>query len=108
MKRLHLPLALIVLAAVMGQPVAGQAQEPAQTLRFHLGAFPAPPLVPPSPPPEVLEKDVEEATAIIKSRQQAEEAAREAVRRVERRPDLQHDVVQGIQSIGIQDALRRR
>jgi hypothetical protein len=64
--------------------------------------------VPPGPPPEVLERDVEEATATIKSRQQAEEAAREAVRRVERRPDLQHDVVQGIQAIGVQDALRRR
>ena len=108
MKLLRLSLVAMLLAAVVGQPVTGRAQEPGQTLRFQLGAFPPPPLTAPAPSPEVLGKDVEEATAAIKSRQQAEEAAREAVRGVERRPDLQHDVIQGIQAIGIQDALRRR
>jgi hypothetical protein len=108
MKVWHISLVSVVLAAVVGHPLAGQGQEPVQTLRFHLGAFPAPPLTSPSPSPEVLERDVEEATAIMKSQQQAEGAAREAVRGVERRPDLQHDVIQGIQAIGIQDALRRR
>jgi len=108
MRALRISLVFLVLAAAVGPAVAGQAQGPVQTLRFELGAFPAPPLVAPSPSPEVLGKDVEEATATMKSRQQAEEASREAVRGLQPRPDLQHDVIQGIQAIGIQDALRRR
>jgi hypothetical protein len=108
MRALLIFLVSIVFAATVSPAVAGQVREPVQTLRFELGAFPAPPLVAPGPSPEVLGKDVEEATAIMKSRQQAEEASREAVRGLDRRPDLQHDVVQGIQAIGIRNALPRR
>lgn len=108
MKLLPFSLVAFVLAAIVGQPAAVQAQEPTRTLRLHLGASAAPPVVPPAPSPEVLEKDVDEATAIIKGREKAEQVAREAARAFERRPDLNHDVVQGIQALGIQDALRRR
>jgi hypothetical protein len=64
--------------------------------------------VPPVPSPQVLQKDAEAATKAVEERRKTEEAAREAARAWDRKPNLQRDVVQGIQSLGIRDALRRR
>jgi hypothetical protein len=55
-----------------------------------------------------LQKDTEEAITAMEERRRAEGAVREAVRARERQPNLQRDVIQGIQSLGIRDALQRR
>lgn len=108
MKRLGLFLVAIVLAFVVGQPPALQAQEPPRPFRLDLNASPAPPVAVPVPSPQILEKDVDEATAIVKSREKAAEVTREVLQGPARQPNLNHDVVQGIQDIGIRDARRRR
>ncbi len=95
----HIALALVV------QATAAPAQEPAR--QPHLRASPAPALVPPPPAPQVVEKDVDEAIAVIKEREQAIEATREAARGFERRPNLDRSVVEGIQTLNIRRSLRR-
>lgn len=64
------------------------------------------------PPPPLDEKkvelDVDQAIFEIEARQQADDLIRELVLTPRRRPDLDHDVVQGIQSLNVENALRRR
>ncbi len=98
----------IALAAVVVQASAVLAQEPPRQLQLRLKAPPTPPVVPSPPAREVVEKDVDEAIAVITERERAVEVTREAARGFERRPDLDHSVVEGIQTLNIQQALRRR
>jgi hypothetical protein len=62
------------------------------------------------PPPalEIVERDAEQAAAQIEQRERDEELARKEIREPERRPNLDHDVVQGIQSRNIDNVLRRQ
>ena len=63
------------------------------------------------PPPldeKKLELDVDQAIAEIMARKRDEDLIRELVLTPSRRPDLEHDVVQGIQSLNVEKALRRR
>ncbi len=111
MKPFSLLFVPIALAAVVVQATAALAQEPPRPLRLHLGASPTPPVVPAPPPREVLEKDADEAIAVIEARKEREralEAILKAARGFERRPDLDRSVVEGIQTLNIQQALRRR
>ena len=108
MKRFGVLFVPIALAAVLLQASAALAQEPPRPLQLHLRASPTPPVVPSPPAREVVEKDVDEAIAVIVERQRAIEVTREAARGFERRPDLDHSVVEGIQTLNIQQGLRRR
>ena len=66
-------------------------------------------LLPPPPLDEMkLELDVDQAIAEIMARKRDEELIRELVRTPSRRPDLEHDIVQGIQGLNVEKALRRR
>jgi hypothetical protein len=65
-------------------------------------------VVHPPPAPEIVERDAEQAAAQIKQRERDDELARKEVREPERRPNLDHDVVQGIQARNIENALRRQ
>lgn len=65
-------------------------------------------LAPPTPDSRILDKDVDQAIAEIKARLLDEALIRELVLTPRRRPDLDHDVVQGIQSLNVENALRRR
>jgi hypothetical protein len=65
----------------------------------------APPTV---PDPHVAERDAEEAAAALEAREWDDELIRKEVRGPERRPDLEYDVVNGIQSRNVENALHRR
>jgi len=61
-------------------------------------------------PPIKMDEAVRQAerdAAEVEQAQRTERLVREAVRPEPRRPDLQHDVVQGIQQRALQRALRR-
>ena len=60
------------------------------------------------PDSKVAEQDAEEAAVAIEQRKRDEELIRELFLTPRRRPDLDHDVVQGIQSLNVENALRRR
>lgn len=65
-------------------------------------------IAPTVPDPKVAERDADEAAATIEQRERDEELIRKEMGGPERRPDLDHDVIQGIQSRNVEDALRRR
>jgi len=52
-------------------------------------------------------RQAERDAAEVEQAQRTERLLREAVRPEPRRPDLQHDVIQGIQQRALQRALRR-
>lgn len=64
-------------------------------------------VVHPPPAVEIVERDAEHVAAQIEQRERDDELARKELRGPERRPDLDHDVVQGIQSLNVDKALRR-
>ena len=64
-------------------------------------------VVHPPPAVEIVERDAEHAVAQIEQREWDDELIRKEVRGPERRPDLDHDVVQGVQSLNVENALRR-
>ena len=101
--------ATLAACLIEGAATAAEAPEASSSpARLELSVSRTPPPTSPLPSPQILQKDAEEAIAAIQERRRAEEAAREAVRAWEPQPNLQRDVVQGIQSLGIRDALRRR
>ena len=84
------------------------AQQPAMLLHLQLTLSRKPSTAQPSPDPQMAEKDAEQAIAEIQARQRRDELARELVPGRVRRPDLDRDVIGGIQSRNLNDALRRR
>ena len=62
----------------------------------------------PLPDGKKLELEVDQAIAEIEARKRDEELIRELFLTPRRRPDLDHDVVQGIQSLNVENALRGR
>ena len=97
-----------LLVGLGGWGAVARAQQPMPALRLELAVTPMAPAVVPSASPEVIQRDTEEAIALIQQRQRDEEILRETIRRPDPRPHLHYDVVNGIQSRNIQDALRRR
>jgi hypothetical protein len=67
-----------------------------------------PTMMPPVPDGKMLEKDVDQAIAEIAARKRDEELLRGLVLTPHRRPDLDYDVISGIQSRNLENALRRR
>lgn len=63
---------------------------------------------PPKPRYETVWEDAERAISEIKARERAEKLSREAIPRPHPRPDLNYDVVNGIQSRNITNSLRPR
>ena len=100
---------LPVLLALLQIPTPGvQAQQPGTSLHLQLTLSRKPSTAQPSPDPQMAEKDAEQAIAEVQARQRRDELARELVPGPVRRPDLAPDVIGGIQSRNINDALRRR
>ncbi len=85
-----------------------QAQQPGTSLHLHLKIARKLPTAQPLPDPKLAEKDAEQGIAEIKARERSEELVRELMQSRFRRPDLDRDVISGIQSRNLTDALRRR
>lgn len=108
MKQLARVLVLVVLASVQVADRPAWAEEHSPSRRLHLTLSRRPPVVQPLPDPSVAEKDAERAIAEIKARERRDELIRQLTEGRFRRPDLDRDVIGGIQSRNLTDALRRR
>jgi hypothetical protein len=64
-------------------------------------------IVRPTPSPETIERDMQQAVAEAEQRERQQEIVRDLRRPLPRRPDLGYDVNSGIQSQRLHDALRR-
>lgn len=107
--RPFLPLAFLALAATLPvSPPAANAQQPDGALPLHVTLTRRPPATQPAPDVKVAEKDAEEALAEIQARERRNELIRQLTERPFRRPDLDRDLIGGIQSRNLTDALRRR
>ena len=93
--------AVLVPGAVMAQ-AASPTEAELRMQRQHRLA-----MVRPTPPPEVVERDVQEAAAAAEQRRRQDETVRDLRRPLPRRLDLDYDVKSGIQSQRLNDALRR-
>lgn len=98
----------VVLIVLLGWPAAVRAEPPSSSLQGDPKLSSHRRVVHPPPAPEIVERDAEHAAAQIEQRERDDELARKEVREPERRPNLDHDVVQGIQSRNIDNALRRQ
>lgn len=87
---------------------AGWAEEPSRPVPLEVTLARRAPAVHPPLDPEVVKKDAERAVTEMEARRRDEEALRRARPAPPRRPDLNYDVVSGIQSRSLTDALRRR
>ena len=83
-------------------------EEPSPQLKLELTLARKPPVIHPRPDPKTAEQDAEQAIAEVETRKRDERLMRETAPAAPRRPDLHYDVLSGIQSRGLQDALRRR
>ncbi len=102
MLKLSATLALIFCLGCPAYSLA-EAEKPADTVP----AVKSPKSVPPpAPNPQAVEKDTDTATAEIEQHARDEELIRKSVRTPDRRPDLDHDVIQGIQSRNAEEAIR--
>ena len=106
------PMARVLLLAVAAWVQAAGApawpEDPSASVRLDLELARKPSVVQSVPDPKAVEKDAEQAVAQIKARAQSEELARQVLRAPFRRPDLDRDVIGGIQSRNLTDALRGR
>jgi hypothetical protein len=93
--------AVILPASLMAQPTSPTETE-LQMRRQQRRA-----IVRPTPSSDIVEHDVQAATADAAQRRAQDEAVRELRRPSPRRPDLDYDVKSGIQSQRLNDALRR-
>lgn len=94
-------VAFPLLAVAQSTPSSSSPGELRQELKRHRY------VVLPKPPTETVTRDAQQAADEITSPQRQDEAVREARRRPLNRPDLDHDVVQGIQTQQINRAPRR-
>jgi hypothetical protein len=93
--------AVILPASLMAQP-ASPAETELQMRRQQRRA-----IVRPTPPADIVERDVQAATADVEQRRAQDEAVRELRPPFPRRPDLDYDVKTGIQSQRLNDVLHR-
>ena len=108
MKRILAVTLPAVLALLQVPAPAVRAEQPAGSLQLHLTLSRRLPAAQPAPDPQVAEKEVEQAVAEMKAREGREELIRDLTQGRVRRPDLDRDVIRGIQSRNLTDALRRR
>jgi hypothetical protein len=100
-------LTIVATAAVLVPgPVVGQASSPTET-ELQMERQQRRAILRPTPPPEGLERDVQEAAAEAEQRRRQDAIVRELQRPLPHRPDLDYDVKSGIQSQRLNDALRR-
>jgi hypothetical protein len=98
-------VAALIALLPLGTP-AVQAQDQRPELRMQRSPAPLP-IVPPDARKSV-ESDIQQALKELKAQERTDAIIRDNVRTVPSRPDLGQDVVGGIQSRALQDALRRR
>jgi hypothetical protein len=98
---------IVVTAAVLVPgPAVGQAASPSET-ELQMERRQRRAIVRPTPPPEVVEGDVQDAAAEAEQRRRQDTTFRDLRRPLPRRPDLDYDVKSGIQSQRLNNALRR-
>ncbi len=85
----------------------GWAQQPSEPLQLELKVARKPRVVHPLPDPRIVEKDTREVVTEIEARERRDEVIRELMERRLRRPDLDRDVISGIQARNLTDVLRR-
>ena len=108
MKKIFWVVLPAVFALLQVQAPAALAQQPATSVDVHLKlSRKLPAAQQPLPDPQVAEKDAKQALAEMQGREQRDELLREVLQGRVRRPDLAPDVIGGIQSRNINDALRR-
>ena len=93
--------AVILPASLMAQP-ANPAETELQMRRQQRRA-----IIRPTPPADIVERDVQAAAADVEQRRAQDEAVRDLRRPFPRRPDLDYDVKSGIQSQRLNDVLHR-
>lgn len=106
--RILLLTLLAAFACLLAGPPVVSAQQPSEALQLELKVARKPPVAHPLPDPTVVEKDAEEAVGEIEARERRDELIRELIQGRLRRPDLDRDVIGGIQSRNLSDVLRRR
>ena len=104
--RFGAPVALFVLALLAPAGVRAQAPSPTDT-QFQMERQQRRLIVRPGAPADVVERDVDAASAEVQKRERQEQVARDLRRSLPRRPDLDYDVKSGIQSQRLNGALRR-
>ena len=95
-------LAVVIQPAAVMAQAAGPAETELQMRRQQRRA-----VVRPTPPSDIVKRDVQAATADVEQRRAQDETVRGLRRAFPRRPDLDYDVKSGIQSQRLNDALRR-
>jgi hypothetical protein len=110
MKRLESALVIGLILALGAGAAVGWAQQAPPSVRLDVSVSRKPPVQIPGPTPAQAERDADEGIARIKAREKDDAAIREALRSSApmRDPGHNYDVVNGIQTRSIQDALRRR
>lgn len=108
MKKIAWVMLPAVFALLQVPAPAVRAEQPAGSLLLHLTLSRRLPAAQPVPDSQVAEKEVEQAIAEIQARERRDELIRELTQGRFRRPDLDRDVISGIQSRNLTDALRRR
>ena len=95
-----------MLALLAPAGVRAQAPSPTDT-QFQMERQQRRLIVRPGAPADVVERDVDAASAEVQKRERQEQIARDLRRSLPRRPDLDYDVKSGIQSQRLNDVLRR-
>jgi hypothetical protein len=99
---------LVVLAVVLFSPAGVRAQSPGATdTQFRMERQQRRVIVRPGAPADVVERDVDAASAEVQKRERDEQITRELRHPFPRRPDLDYDVKSGIQSQRLNGSLRR-
>ena len=99
---------LALVAAVLLAPVTVRAQAASPTdTQLQIERQQRRVIVRPSPPADVVARDVDAAKAEVQQRAREEQIARDLRRPLPRRPDLDYDVKSGIQSQRLNGILRR-
>lgn len=108
MKRFAWALFAVLFALLQVPAPEAGAQEPSGPHPLHLTLTRRPPVLHPAPDPKTAEKDADQAMTEIQARARRDELIRKLTEGGSRRPDLDRDVMSGIQSRAVTDALRRR
>jgi hypothetical protein len=106
MKRIAL-LAALAAALLVPDTVRAQGASPTETQLEMQREQQRRLIVRPTPPAEMIERDVQAAAAEAQQRERQQEIVRDLRRPLPRRPDLDYDVNNGIQSQRLNDALRK-
>lgn len=98
MKRITFWTVVALLGWLSASPLDMWAETPSSPPQKDLKLSTSKPSLPPLPEPPVIAKDADQVAAEIEQRERDEKLIREEILEPHRRPDMEYDVVNGIQS----------